>query len=284
MTNILKAIHNMLYSSKADPSSTPLSNNLNRINQQGAFLEHYIKDLFCNSFDCSEQEKLELYNKKFSYIGNQNNPPDIMIREGDAIEIKKIQKLKASIALNSSYPKSKLYADSPMITRHCRDCEKWNNKDIVYVIASIPEKEIKSIWFVYGDCYAADKKIYESIKSRIHSEINEIKDVELSRTKELARINRVDPLGITNLRVRGMWHIAHPSDVFHYLKYNSKEFNFNFNAIVLKKKYARFPKKDRSLIETKAKLDKDFCINSVKIKSPDNPAKLLDAYHLHFHR
>lgn len=61
----------------------------------------------------------------FSYIGNQNNPPDSMLRNGDAIEVKKIESKKAALALNSSYPKAKLYADSPMINKECRECEKW---------------------------------------------------------------------------------------------------------------------------------------------------------------
>jgi len=33
-----------------------------------------------------------------------------------------------------------------------------------------------------------------------------IADIEFSQTKELGRVNRVDPLGITNLRIQGMWH------------------------------------------------------------------------------
>ena len=28
-----------------------------------------------------------------------------------------------------------------------------------------------------------------------------------AETKELGRVNQVDPLGITNLRIRGMWQI-----------------------------------------------------------------------------
>ena len=39
----------------------------------------------------------------------------------------------SQIALNSSYPKDKLYADSPMITQECRECENWREKDIIYV-------------------------------------------------------------------------------------------------------------------------------------------------------
>lgn len=61
-----------------------------------------------------------LNNSPFSYIGNQNNPPDLMIKHGDAIEIKKIQTANANLVLNSSYPKDKLYANNPMITKTVR--------------------------------------------------------------------------------------------------------------------------------------------------------------------
>ena len=55
-----------------------------------------------------------------------------------------------------------------------------------------------------------------------------------SKTVELGRINRVDPLGITNLRIRGMWMIANPLRVFEYVyKYNSRQ---NFALIALMKK------------------------------------------------
>ena len=38
--------------------------------------------------------------------------------------------------------------------------------------------------------------------------------LEAGETDELGRINKVDPLGITSLRVRGMWQIKNPSKVF----------------------------------------------------------------------
>ena len=113
-------------------------------------------------------EKNKIFSQNFSYIGNQNNPPDLIIRNGDAIEIKKIENLNSAIALNSSYPKAKLHADSPMITKSCRECEDWREKDILYVIGVVAKENIlKSLWFVYGDCYAAEKEIYEKIKNTL---------------------------------------------------------------------------------------------------------------------
>jgi hypothetical protein len=33
--------------------------------------------------------KLEKHSQLFSYIGNQNNPPDLMIKKVNAVEVKK---------------------------------------------------------------------------------------------------------------------------------------------------------------------------------------------------
>src|SRR5680860_804658 len=132
-TNLIIAITNLI----ENPITNLISHyrSTNRANNMGDALEYYIKDLFCNALNEQDLEKKSaIYNKFFSYIGNQNNPPDIIIKQGDAIEVKKIESLRSGIALNSSYPKDKLYSDSSMITTACRDCEDWKEKDLVYVI------------------------------------------------------------------------------------------------------------------------------------------------------
>ena len=63
-----------------------------------------------------------------------------MLQGGDAIEVKKIASQTAQIALNSSYPTAKLYANSPMITKACRECEQWDEKDLLYAIGSVQKK------------------------------------------------------------------------------------------------------------------------------------------------
>lgn len=245
------------------------------MNSVGEALELYIKDVFCDSLKVKgHAQKAEIFSKHFSYIGNQNNPPDIMIKGGDAIEVKKIESLNSGIALNSSYPKDKLYANSSMITKECRGCEKWEEKDVLYAVGVTKAKKLKSLWFVYGDCYAADKKIYERIRTKISMGLRELPDVEFAETNELGRVNRVDPLGITYLRIRGMWHIENPNKAFDYIT-SAGDGEFSVNALILKDKYNSFPLKDRKVIE-KIKT-KGFLIKDVRIKSPNNPAKMLDA-------
>ena len=280
-TNLIIAIGNLIKNPVTKLISPIVGNN--RANNMGDALEFYIKDLFCNSMDENNiARKNEIYSEYFSYCGNKNNPPDIIIKQGDAIEVKKIENLRSQIALNSSYPKDKLYSDSPMITESCRACEgvAWQEKDLVYVIGVSEENKLKALWFVYGDCYAADKETYERTKNKISDGLGELNDIEFSDTKELGRINEVDPLGITYLRIRGMWVIENPIHVFDYIATIDSHAEFSFKAIMLKEKYLSFPENDRKNLEDL--VSSTFFISDVKIKSPNNTAKLLDAKLLSF--
>ncbi len=273
-TNILKGLFSLINNPNIDLNTGYVARN--RANNMGDALEYYVKDLFCDTFNEEDQTVInQKYNEYFSYLGNQNNPPDIILRNGDAIEVKKIEGFGAGIALNSSYPKNKLYSDSPMITQACRDCEDWREKDIIYVIGVPQDDKLKSLWFVYGDCYAADRNIYERIKNKISDGVNELPDIEFAETNELGRVNKVDPLGITYLRIRGMWHIENPSKVFDYITTVDISKELNVNAIILTEKYNSFPEEDIQRLEN---LNKNgFSIRDVQIKSPNNSADLLDA-------
>ena len=215
-TNLIKAILHLIKLPAIQISE--MSDGKNRVNNQGRGLEEFIIDLFCGTVnEPNERIRLEKRNELFSYIGNQNNPPDAMINAGDAIEIKKIETAGAAIALNSSYPKAKLYSNSSMLAKACISCEDWVEKDMIYVIGQIYKHSLKSLCFVYGVDYAASLETYERIKLIIKQGILTIDGVEFSETKELGRVNKVDPLGITNLRIRGMWHIDNPIKVFNYI-------------------------------------------------------------------
>jgi len=169
-----------------------------------------------------------------------------------------------------------------MITNACRLCENWYKKDLIYVIGSLKNNTLKKLWFIYGDCYAANKEIYEKIKDKISDGINELPGVEFSETNELGRVNKLDPLGITYLRIRGMWGMENPIKVFDYIPQINLKSEFSVNVIMLKEKYLSFPQKDINNIEQLIGLN--FSIQDIKIKSPNNPAKLLDAKLLSYSR
>lgn len=277
-TNLLVALKNIIQNPVVDLNSKSVY--LNRINSAGEGLEVYIKNAFCGTFNLEDEiQKQEIFSTNFSYLGNQNNPPDIIIRNGDAIEVKKLESQNSAIALNSSYPKDKLYFHSPMITEACRNCEEWKEKDLLYSVGVASNKILKSLWFVYGDCYAAKESIYKRIKDKISSGLLELPDIQFADTKELGRVNRVDPLGITYLRIRGMWHIENPNKVFKYLL---DELNSSFvvNSLMTLEKYYSFPKADILSLEN---LDNpNLTIKNIQIKSPDNPAQLIDAKFIQF--
>jgi hypothetical protein len=277
-TNLLIALQNIIENPVLDLTSKTVSSN--RINSVGEGLEVYIKNAFCGTFNLDDEaKKQEIFSNHFSYLGNQNNPPDIIIKNGDAIEVKKLESLNSAIALNSSYPKNKLYADSPMITGACRKCEDWKVKDLLYTIGTAKNKILQSLWFVYGDCYCAEENIYKRIKDKISSGLLELPDIEFAETKELGRVNKVDPLGVTYLRIRGMWHIENPSKVFNYLseKLDSK---FVVNCLMTLEKYNSFPEEDRLYLENLN--NPDLTLKTVNIKSPNNPAELIPAKFIQF--
>ena len=283
MSNLLLAIANII--------KNPVTNLVthysgsNRANNMWDALETYVKDIFCDLVDESDEvAKYRKYSEIFSYLWNKNNPPDIILRGWDAIEVKKIETMGSALALNSSYPKHKLYFDDTRIMNACRNCEiqPWSIKDIIYTIGVTPKgtNQIKALWFIYGDCYAADREVYQKIADRISDGIAEIWDIDLTDTNELAGVKWVDPLGITNLRVRWMWQIENPIKVFREVTNLNKDHKLTINAILLEDKYLSFPKENRESLESMQ--NAFFKISDIEIKSPNNPARLLRAKFIHY--
>ncbi len=271
-TNILKAIKVVV--DNGIPNVIDFYRSENRINSVGDALELFAKDIFADSVNIKEfHKKDEAHRQVFSWGGNVNNPPDFMIKGGDAVEVKKITSTKARIALNSSYPSAKLFSSNPLLLSECRNCEDWQEKDIIYFIGCINGKDtnqhLSSLWLVYGDCYAASKDCYERIKTTIVNGIRNIQGVELSPTNELARVNKVDPLGITNLRVRGMWDIAHPSTLYSHLNLTLNQKSFQMVVLMTASKYNSFPNADKEHIEL-LESQNEIKIRDIEIKSPNN--------------
>ena len=146
MSNIIQAFISIVNNYQTNVQTLTQGNN--RANNMGEGLENYIKDVFANTlYEEDIPTKLEKLSDTFSYQGNKNNPPDLILKNSDAIEIKKIESKNSAIALNSSYPKAKLYANSPMITTACRACEEWDEKDMIYTIGHLPKgsEQLKSL-------------------------------------------------------------------------------------------------------------------------------------------
>lgn len=275
MANILTAFCNIV--SNYQTNVQQITNGNNRANNMGDGLEAFIKDAFANTFnEANEQTKLETFSSVYSYSGNKNNPPDLILTNSDAIEIKKLESASTAIALNSSYPKAKLFSDSTMITTACRTCEAWNEKDMIYTIGNVPKNtnQLKSLWLTYGDCFCADKEVYERIQQTISNGITSIPNVDFTQTNELGKVKKVDPLGVTDLRIRGMWHIDNPTKIFHYLYHYDETASFQMICLMKKDKYESLPLTDRNAIENFG--NEHVSLSDVRIKNPNNPVQLMD--------
>ncbi|MBN2458853.1 NgoPII family restriction endonuclease [Candidatus Woesearchaeota archaeon] len=275
--NVLTAIHSIA-SFKNNNLKSYASTYLNRINAVGGPLENYIKDAFANSFKITGQNKKLLHSKEFSWLGNQNHPPDLILKGSDAFEIKKIEGFKNALALNSSPPKNKLRVNDTRLTKDCRKCDggNWKEKDIFYIVGNAKKGVIKYLLFVHGECYAADHEVYEKIYLPIKDEVDSVLtslNLEKGKTKEIGKVKKVDPLGITELRIRGMWTIKNPLEVFKGVFEIEEKEAFNLLAIMRKDKYDKFPKNDINRLES----DKKVIIKDVKICNPNNPAELMEA-------
>ena len=99
--------------------------------------------------------------------------------------------------------------------------------------------------------------------------------MEFTKTKELGKVKKVDPLGITDLRIRGMWHIENPNKTFSYIYNYDDTKEFQLIALLQKDEYASLPQANRVQIEALA--DDKISIKDVKIKNPNNPVQLIDA-------
>jgi hypothetical protein len=276
--NILTAIKAIVEDSNLQIEN--ITDGKNRMNNMGEGLEIYIKNAFANSLqEKDEIVRLEKISQTFSYTGNKTNPPDMMLWNGDAIEVKKIESANSNLQLNSSHPKSKLLITNTKINKACRECEQWSEKDLIYSIGYIKSKALKSLWMVYGDCYAADIEIYQKVEDKIKESINSLEDIEINTdTNELSGIKNVDPLNITFLRVRGMWIIENPIKVYNYLYDYDKKAKFQLIVLMRESKYETFSQSDRRTIETLDSLN----IKNIKIKNPNNPANLIDAKLINF--
>lgn len=274
MSNLLIAISNILKLNSFELENQ--QNFSNRANALGDSLENFILDIFCDTvIETDVNKKLAKRQEIFSYIGNSANPPDFMLKNGDAIEVKKIENFNSALALNSNYPKDKLYANSHMITKYCKECEEWDQKDIVYVVGVVEGSVLKSLSFVYGEDYAANFEIYERIKNAIKNGVEIIPNIEFSKTKELGRVNKVDPLGITYLRIRGMWHIENPLKTFNYIFQRDTSKNFSLMCVINENKFNTF--QNRSEFINLINQTKGSNIDNVLIKNPNNPAILKNA-------
>lgn len=273
MTNILEAIVNISKLESLRIDEVILGSN--RVVNMGEGLESFVKNAFANSFGITDKnDQNNIYKQYFSYEGSRRTPPDLMLIGGDAFEVKKTETLSSELQLNSSHPKAKLSVNSPLINNHCRNCEDWETKDFVYVIGHLPKSNyLSSLWFIHGEIYAADESVYLDLKDSVSELLQSSDDLSFSPTNEIGRINAVDPLKFTNLRVRGMWLLQPPYKAFEYVHDYDRNAKFQVIAILSTEKYLSFPLSSRTKIE----VDENIKIKDIRVNNPNNPVDLIDS-------
>ena len=238
MSNLLKAIQNLILGRNVHVGEVRES--VNRANSLGEAFEIYIKNTFAGAFGLVGTRYQERVSEVFSYQGNASKPPDLMLRGGDAIEIKKLQSRDSQIQLNSSFPKNKLHANDSRIASEARNAEPWTEKDILYVVGNVDSgaKNVRSMWWVYGDCL-----IDEGLESATdHIFLNDADKEEFKKNGEV-RVENLGLVGCLSLRLKAEWSIDISSNSL------CEEHTPFLNVLMREEKYNSFPAQDRAMIE-----------------------------------
>ena len=284
VTNILQAISNISKSKDLNLENyKKFEDEKNRIQKQGAGLEIFIKDSFCGIpvGSIPKEKRIKNYLKEFSDTGHANNPPDAMIIGGDAMEIKKHEGFSESnIALNSSPPRTILTDEDRNITNQTQNCEQrpWK-RDYLYIIGNQKSSKLRRIMLCYGNCFVAFDNIYRDFFDKIKKSISEgdIGGAKFRDSKEFGRISEIDPQDFTKLRIRSMFELKNPNDIFkNEIGWQGDE-DLVISAIMQKKKFDSFPEKDRDSLE-------DFKITNFKGKNPDSPKEEIDLVLIRYSR
>ena len=242
-------------------------------------MEYYVKDAISGSFKSVKDKKpTDRYDGVFSYVGSKNKPPDMIIQGGDVVVIKTIKTYKGSLTINNYPPKDRLKWNDPWILKNCREIDggQWNSKDIFYVIGWTEKRRMKYLNFIQGCCFIPEEEVYNKkihgLKKNIFNYL-ESEGLEASSTIGLGKVNNTDPLGITNLRIKGVWSIMNPLKIFSDTFSYDKNRDFTLIVLMFKNKFDSFPKNDIDAIVN----DKQIEIKDVKIGNPNNPQKKIDA-------
>lgn len=241
--NIINAIVNLVSNPITNLKDVAQGNN--RANSAGAALEEYMKDLFSGSFNLPESQRIKKHSEVFSYLGNDSNPPDAMLKNGDAIEVKKIETRTSALALNSSYPKHTLLANNPMISTACRNAEEWQEKDIIYMVGFVKDMELKDLCMVYGLDYCVSDEEIQKEASRFLFHLN------------------IKNFSLFNIEINNPFQFF--SDVYTL----NEQSIFNFMAIINNKKWDKLT--NRELLYKLGNIE----IKDIFLKRTNNPAKLI---------
>jgi len=262
-TNVLVAIRNIIENPSIKHFTEGGQNPSDSVNNIEEHLESFIFNAFCNSFEEPESKRADLYSKFFSWCSySPFCPPSAILKGSDAIDVKKVGLGTPSIKFDGAYPRSKLYSDDTDITSDCRDCELWDEKDLLYAICTTQGSTLNRLWFVYGDCYFASKEFYQ-------------KALKITDPLNVVKFDFLDNRGLYGNRAS----VLSPSSLVDKTHFNTAD-NI-IDALMLKTKYESFPLSARLALENL--VGDRLSIDDCEIQSPNNASLKLQAKLIQYH-
>ncbi|NBO80124.1 MAG: NgoPII family restriction endonuclease [Actinobacteria bacterium] len=240
----------------------------------GRPLEVFAKNMFAECLGAPGSQVDAEWQRTFCWTGSDNNPPDFMVRNGDAVEVKQLGGI-GDIQLNSSPPKRVLRAEDPRLTEACRTCEEWTQRDFWYLVGKVNPNYVEALWIVDGKCLADKAEKYDMVFSSITGAVSELGGTP---SQELGRINELDSLGSTSLRVRGMWLLKHPAKVFADYLLAPHVHQFVLNVLISSEKWKSFGESEiRQIVDLE-----QYGLMTKEIQIPDaiNKGGLQSANHI----
>ncbi|MBC8135791.1 MAG: NgoPII family restriction endonuclease [Fibrella sp.] len=226
----------------------------NPINGEGDALDISLQNAFASiPPDTPRSQRIELLAASLVYLGNPTNPPDMMLRNGDAVQILRVPRDSLHLQLNSAYAMQKLYPTYPGLTSSARNCEPWSERDMIYAIGVEESRRLTTLWMIYGDCFAPSNATFER--------------------------NSGDELRIYSPETKafylpGRGSITNPIRLL-TAAFNTQSVNFESEprlvAVMRAEKYLSLPEPDRTAIENASGIE----VHSVNLQNPEDTTQPL---------
>lgn len=290
MSDLLAAIHHLVKHSNFQLPSTLGIGGADTI-VSGKPFEIYCKDWLSLLPPGNISQRAAFYERSFSYQGSDNNPPDVMFKggnKGDAFEFKKTQSLSASLPLNSSFPKNKLFISSPGLLDSCITCEHWSERNFYYIIGQLKpnDQRVASLWVVDGELMAGEHTVYETIFSNLQNTVSSFvasNNLERINSVELGRLRGIDELNKTVLRVRSMWELETPQKSFKDVEGVILDPQKSvLHALIMDSKWQDYPPESQQLINALVGLSGFTLKQNIELPDPKNKDNKLKCHLIRF--
>jgi hypothetical protein len=125
---------------------------------------------------------------------------------------------------------------------------------------------------------ADEEKTYDLIFDKISLTVS---DLGGEPGNEIGRLNDVDNLKATSLRVRAMWLLEHPANLFEAIFTPTKSNSFVLNVLISLEKWNTYSTKEKNAVNELRGHDVE--INQIQIPDSGKSDQPLQAVHISWH-